>query len=173
MDKNREKTVLALRELATSERGRSETAQLRDIINEVEAALSAGVKRELVLYTLRQHYGFKMSMSGFEKSLSSIRKERKKNGGNTNPRHVKSTVPVSVSNQLVSYTQQAMTGELVTVNCDLSVDEPSSYKTIDKIFSDAREAGIKNSNVKKNDLLDEILKRQELKKLKQIDQQGE
>lgn len=171
MDKNREKTVLALRELAIGGHGRSETAQLRDIIDEVEAALSAGVKREFVLDTLRQSYGFKMSMSGFEKSLSSIRKERKKDGGNTNPRHVKSTEPVS--NQLVSYTQQAMTGELVTVNGDLSVDEPSSYKTIDKIFSDAREAGIKNSNVKKNDLLDEILKRQELKKLKQIDQQGE
>jgi len=80
MDKNREKTVLALRELATGERGRSETAQLRDIINEVEAALSAGVKRGFVLDTLRQNYGFKMSMSGFEKSLASIRKERKVSG---------------------------------------------------------------------------------------------
>jgi hypothetical protein len=54
--------------------GRSESSRLGDIISDVEAALKAGVKREIVLETLRQHYGFKMSMSGFEKALKRYRK---------------------------------------------------------------------------------------------------
>ena len=73
---DRSKTVEQLKKLAVTADGRSESSRLGDIISEVEAALKAGVKRKIVLETLRQHYGFKMSMSGFEKALSQIRKKK-------------------------------------------------------------------------------------------------
>ena len=71
---DRSKTVEQLKKLAVTADGRSESSRLGDIISDVEAALKAGVKREIVLETLRQHYGFKMSMSGFEKALKRYRK---------------------------------------------------------------------------------------------------
>lgn len=71
---DRSKTVKQLKTLAVAADGRSESSRLGDIISDVEAALKAGVKREIVLETLRQHYGFKMSMSGFEKALKRYRK---------------------------------------------------------------------------------------------------
>ena len=71
---DRSKTVEQLKTLAVAADGRSESSRLGDIISDVEAALKAGVKREIVLETLRQHYGFKMSMSGFEKALKRYRK---------------------------------------------------------------------------------------------------
>jgi len=74
---DRSKTVEQLKTLAVAADGRSESSRLGDIISDVEAALKAGVKREIVLETLRQHYGFKMSMSGFEKALKRYRKNNK------------------------------------------------------------------------------------------------
>ena len=71
---DRSKTVEQLKTLTVAADGRSESSRLGDIISDVEAALKAGVKREIVLETLRQHYGFKMSMSGFEKALKRYRK---------------------------------------------------------------------------------------------------
>ena len=71
---DRSKTVEQLKTLAVAADARSESSRLGDIISDVEAALKAGVKREIVLETLRQHYGFKMSMSGFEKALKRYRK---------------------------------------------------------------------------------------------------
>jgi hypothetical protein len=41
-----------LRALATGDKSRSETARLRDIVDEVEAALAAGVSRAAVLEAL-------------------------------------------------------------------------------------------------------------------------
>jgi hypothetical protein len=72
--------VDALRALATSAEIRSETARLRDIFNEVEAALTAGVSRAEVHKTL-QKYGFKMTSRGFETALYRIRKQRKQKSG--------------------------------------------------------------------------------------------
>lgn len=74
MDKT--KTIEQLSTLAVGANGRSESARLGDIIDEVEAALTAGVKRQIVLETLHQHYGFKMTMSSFEKALSRFRKAK-------------------------------------------------------------------------------------------------
>jgi hypothetical protein len=74
MDKT--KTIEQLKTLAVAADGRSESSRLGDIIGDVEAALKAGVKRGIVLETLRQHYGFTMSMSGFEKALKRYRKNR-------------------------------------------------------------------------------------------------
>lgn len=72
---DRTKTIEKLNDLAIATDGRSESARLGDVISEVEATLRAGVKRKVVLETLHQNYGFKMSMSGFEKALRRIRKK--------------------------------------------------------------------------------------------------
>lgn len=65
----------ALRGLVQDSSARSETARLRDIFNDVEAALQAGVRREAVLATLHEK-GFTMSLNGFKTALQRIRKER-------------------------------------------------------------------------------------------------
>jgi hypothetical protein len=67
----------ALRALATDDTARSETARLRDIIDDIEAALSAGVSRAAVLKTLHDQ-GFTMTAKSFESALYRIRKQRSK-----------------------------------------------------------------------------------------------
>ncbi len=67
--------VCALRALAADNKGRSETARLRDVIEDVEAALNAGVKRRAILEALNQQ-GFKMTLKGFESAMYRIRKQR-------------------------------------------------------------------------------------------------
>ena len=62
-----------LRELAKSDKNRSETARLREVIS-VEAALSAGVSRSAVLEALHGQ-GFTMTMKSFESALYRIRKQ--------------------------------------------------------------------------------------------------
>ena len=64
-----------LRALATGDKSRSETARLRDIVDEVEAALSAGVSRAAVLEALNAQ-GFTMTLKSFESALYRIRKKR-------------------------------------------------------------------------------------------------
>ena len=64
-----------LRALATGDKSRWETARLRDIVDEVEAALSAGVSRAAVLEALNAQ-GFTMTLKSFESALYRIRKKR-------------------------------------------------------------------------------------------------
>lgn len=64
-----------LRELAKGDESRSETARLRDVIDEVEAALAAGVSRSAVLEALHGQ-GFTMTLKSFESALYRIRKQR-------------------------------------------------------------------------------------------------
>ena len=64
-----------LRALATGDKSRSETARLRDIVDEVEAALAAGVSRAAVLQALNDQ-GFTMTLKSFESALYRIRKKR-------------------------------------------------------------------------------------------------
>jgi len=66
----------ALRSLATDGRGRSNTARLRDVFAEVQAALEAGVRRRTILETLNAE-GFKLSLKGFESALYRIRKQNR------------------------------------------------------------------------------------------------
>lgn len=66
-----------LRELAKGDKSRSETARLRDVIDEVEAALDAGVSRSAVLEALHGQ-GFTMTLKSFESALYRIRKQRVK-----------------------------------------------------------------------------------------------
>lgn len=73
MEKN--KVASALQELATNDETRSETARLRDILDDVEAALDAGVNRVKVLEALHQQ-GFKMTLRAFDSALYRLRKQR-------------------------------------------------------------------------------------------------
>ena len=73
-----EKVSAALRELAAEYAGtpRSETARLREVLDDVEAALAAGASHAAVLQTLHTQ-GFTLTASSFESTLARLRKERK------------------------------------------------------------------------------------------------
>lgn len=66
-----------LRALATGDKLRTDTARLREVFEDVEAALSAGVSRVNVLAEL-QNLGYTMTLSSFKSALQRIRKERNK-----------------------------------------------------------------------------------------------
>lgn len=68
-----------LRALATGDKLRTDTARLRDVFDDVEAALSAGVSRVNVLAEL-QKLGYTMTLASFKSALQRIRKERNKEG---------------------------------------------------------------------------------------------
>ncbi len=73
-----------LRALAKGDKARSETARLRDIFGEVEAALNAGVSRAAVLEALHGQ-GFTMTPKSFESALYRIRKQRGKQTRSATP----------------------------------------------------------------------------------------
>lgn len=66
-----------LRELASRDQARSKAARLLDVIEDVEAALAAGVGRASVVEVLAQH-GLDMSLATFETTLKRIRQKRGK-----------------------------------------------------------------------------------------------
>ena len=66
--------VSALRALASGDQ-RPAAARLRDLFDEVEAALGAGVSRAVVRDTLARH-GLDMPFASFVRTLARIRKER-------------------------------------------------------------------------------------------------
>ena len=66
-----------LRALAKDEKKRTETARLRDVFDDVEAALAAGVSQINVLAELKT-LGFTMTMASFKSALQRIRNERNK-----------------------------------------------------------------------------------------------
>ena len=73
------RVVEVLRALATGDKHRSETARLRDILDEVEATLRAGVRRAAILEALHAQ-GFTMTLKSFESALYRIRKQRARAG---------------------------------------------------------------------------------------------
>ncbi|WP_081082382.1 hypothetical protein [Burkholderia diffusa] len=73
MDK---KTVAErLRALASDDKKRSKAARLRDVIDDVEATLAAGVSRSDVVEELAKH-GLEMTLTTFETTLRRIRQKR-------------------------------------------------------------------------------------------------
>lgn len=72
---SKDSVVEALRALATSDDRRSETARLRDVFDEVEGALNAGVSRAAILETLHGQ-GFTMTAKSFESALYRLRRRR-------------------------------------------------------------------------------------------------
>lgn len=73
---NKDKVSAALRELADEHRGipRSDTARLREVLDDVEEALSAGASHSAALDTLHNH-GFTLTLSSFQSTLARLRKE--------------------------------------------------------------------------------------------------
>lgn len=69
----------ALRAMAKGDENRSETARLRDVFPEIEAALNAGVRRSAILEAFHSQ-GFTMTLKSFESALYRIRKQRAKIG---------------------------------------------------------------------------------------------
>ena len=71
-------SVAALRELADEHRGnpRSDTARLREVLDDVEEALSAGASHSAVLDTLHNQ-GFTLTLSSFQSTLARLRRERR------------------------------------------------------------------------------------------------
>ncbi|WP_434152220.1 hypothetical protein ACR2R6_23450 (plasmid) [Methylocaldum gracile subsp. desertum] len=67
----------ALRKLAAGTAARSATAMLRDIFDDIENAMRAGVRRKAILETLQEE-GFKITFKSFESAIYRIRKQRKK-----------------------------------------------------------------------------------------------
>jgi len=65
-----------LRALAVGELHRSQTARLNDVLDDIEIALKAGVKRLAILEMLKES-GYTIQMSGFESALHRLRKRRK------------------------------------------------------------------------------------------------
>jgi molecular chaperone GrpE (heat shock protein) len=76
---DKEKVSAALRELADEHRGipRSDTARLREVLDDVEDALSAGASQSAVLDTLHNQ-GFTLTLSSFQSTLARLRRERRK-----------------------------------------------------------------------------------------------
>lgn len=72
---DRKKISDRLRALAAGEQHRSKAARLRDILEDVEAALAAGVSRAAVIEELGKH-GLEMSLRTFEGTLRRIRAKR-------------------------------------------------------------------------------------------------
>ena len=66
-----------LRVLASDDKKRSKAARLRDVIDDIEAALAAGVPRAAVVETLVSG-GLDMSLGTFETTLKRIRQKRGK-----------------------------------------------------------------------------------------------
>lgn len=130
----KDKTIEILKALASEADSRSESARLKEIIEDVESALKAGVKRQIVLNALHEHYGFKMSMSGFEKALRKLRKNN---------------TPITIANrnsELVRYSnnENKVTGLIASDNCieNTSFISEQAY-LIDKKNTDDKESGSK------------------------------
>jgi hypothetical protein len=68
----------ALQELANEHRGlpRSDTARLREVLDDIEHALAAGASHHAVLETLHSQ-GFSLTLSRFQSTLARLRRERR------------------------------------------------------------------------------------------------
>ncbi len=56
----------------THSTNRSEASQMRDLIDDIESSIKAGVRQDIILKTLN----FKMNLSSFRSTLKRLRKER-------------------------------------------------------------------------------------------------
>lgn len=71
----KEKLTMTLKLLANSN-ARSETARIRDVFEQIESALHAGVSRSMILDSLHEQ-GFKMTLRSFESAIYRLRKEKR------------------------------------------------------------------------------------------------
>lgn len=90
-----------LRSLASGDKDRSETARLRDVFPDVEAALQAGVSRAAILNALHAQ-GFTMTLRSFESALYRIRRQRGKAAPTPNPSPAENQPSAQTSDQGVA-----------------------------------------------------------------------
>ncbi|MFJ3465745.1 hypothetical protein [Achromobacter spanius] len=76
-DMDKETIAADLRKLVADENKRSKAARLRDVFDEVETTLAAGIPRAAVLEVLNKR-GLDMSMATFDSSMARLRAQRKK-----------------------------------------------------------------------------------------------
>ena len=79
---DKDKVSAALRDLAAehARTPRSQTARLREVIDDLETALAAGASHAAVLTTLHAQ-GFSFTLRSFESTLARLRKERRGQDG--------------------------------------------------------------------------------------------
>lgn len=99
-----------LRELSTSPDHRSQTARLRDVINDVELAISAGVALEHILSELHQD-GFTFGMAGFKSALMRI---RRRNGCSAPRQAARAAVPAATQLAAAAPTAPPTAGQTPT-----------------------------------------------------------
>lgn len=80
-DRTMDRNTIAesLRALAQQDQNRSKAARFRDVYEDVESALTAGVSRTVVIDELAKH-GLKMTLATFATTLARERERRKKEG---------------------------------------------------------------------------------------------
>lgn len=83
---DKDKVSAALRDLAAehARTPRSQTARLREVHDDLEAALTAGASHAAVLATLHAQ-GFSFTLRSFESTLARLRKERREQDGAQQP----------------------------------------------------------------------------------------
>lgn len=74
---NKNSVADALRALASNDKKRSKAARLRDVLDDVEAALAAGVSQADVNIELNKN-GLEMTLASFRTTLLRLRKQREK-----------------------------------------------------------------------------------------------
>ncbi len=97
-----------LRELASDDKHRSKAARFRDIYDDVEAALSAGVSRERVRTELGR-LGLQMTPATFYTTLARIRRGTKTTAQNPVPRSSDNVAPIVTAPDPPSVTGNAST----------------------------------------------------------------
>ena len=74
---DRKAIIQRLRALASDDKKRSKAARLRDVIDDVEATLAAGIPRATVIEELANN-GLEMTLATFETTLKRLRQKRGK-----------------------------------------------------------------------------------------------
>ena len=103
-----------LKALASDDTKRSKAARLRDVIDEVEATLAAGITRAAVVKMLAEN-GLEMSLATFNSELQKIRNKRGK----------PSVISGLSNNQSITPTAQSANNPSVAKSCGKESEEDS------------------------------------------------
>lgn len=141
-DRNMDRNTIAesLRALAQQDQNRSKAARFRDVYEDVENALTAGVSRTVVIDELAKH-GLKMTLATFATTLARERERRKRELGDTPQKTAPSTPPAEVKPELA----EDQPGEQ-----DIMPAASSNPGDIDRIISSSPDLDALAKHVKRN-----------------------
>ena len=117
-----------LRELASDDEHRSKAARFRDVYDDVEAALSAGVSRERVRTELGR-LGLQMTPATFYTTLSRIRRGTKTMAQNPVPRSSDNAAPI-----VTAPDPQSVTGKASTPSTTSGQSIAKKKSSVDEFF---------------------------------------